>query len=83
MYLHFLMCSQMCQWLIFIFQDIYHELCNLDVNKLPGPGPHGWNPCFFKEAAQRLLKPLAQKTLETVIVPNDRKIADVAPVFNI
>ena len=41
-------------------------------------------PVFFKEAALELSKPLAvlfQKSLDTGIVPNDWKLADVAPVF--
>ena len=40
--------------------------------------------CFFKEAALELSIPLAalfQKSLDTGIVPNDWKLADVAPVF--
>ena len=28
---------------------IYNKLCNLDANK--SPGPDGWHPHFFKEAA--------------------------------
>ena len=54
----------------------------VDANK--SPGPDGWHPHFFKEAALELSKPLAvlfQKSLDTGIVPNDWKVADVAPVF--
>ena len=50
--------------------DIYDKLCQLDANK--SPGPDGWHPRFFKEAALELSKPLAvlfQKFLDTGIVP--------------
>ena len=61
---------------------IYNKLCNLDVNK--SPGPDGWHPHFFKEAAFELTKYLSilfQKSLDTNSLPSMWKIADVVPVF--
>jgi len=49
-------------------KDIYNKLCHLDANK--SPGPDGWHPRFFKEAALELSKTLAvlfQKSLDTGI----------------
>ena len=58
------------------------KLCHLGANK--SPGPDGWHPRFQRSIALELSKPLAvlfQKSLYTGIVPNDWKLADVAPVF--
>ena len=62
--------------------DIYNKLCNLGVNK--SPGPDGWHPCFFKEAAFELTRPLSilfQKSLDTSSLLSMWKIANVVLVF--
>jgi len=58
--------------------DVYDQLCHLNVNK--SPGPDGWHSGFFKEAAAELVKPLTvQKSLDTSTLPNMWKIADIVP----
>ena len=62
--------------------DIYNKLSNLDVNK--SPGPDGWHPCFFKEAAFELTRPLSilfKKSLDTSSLLSMWKIANVVLVF--
>ena len=45
--------------------DIYDKLCHLDANK--SPGPDGWHPRFFKEAALELSKPLACSIVSEIL----------------
>ena len=62
--------------------NVYEKLCSLDINK--SPGPDGWHPRFFKEAALELTKPLSvlfQKSLDAGELPAVCKVADLIPVF--
>jgi len=63
-------------------EDVYDKLVNLDISK--SPGPDFWHPRFFKEAAFELTKPLTvlfQKSLDTGVLPDVWKTANVVPVF--
>jgi len=71
------MCLLFLMYLQISDEDVYHKLCNL-INRLVQ------KVGILVFSRLELSKPLAvlfQKSLDTGTVPNDWKLADVAPVF--
>ena len=56
----------------------------LDINPNRPPGPEGWPLLALKEAAEQICAPLSilfKKSLESGILPQDWKSAQVTPIF--
>ena len=63
-------------------EDIYNQLCHLDISK--SPGPNGWHTRFFKESAEQMVTPLQilfRKFLDSGFIPDQWKTANVIPIF--
>ena len=66
-----------------ISPNIVHKKL-LDVNQNKSPGPEGWPLLALKETAEQICKPLSilfKKSLESGILPQDWKCAQVTPIF--
>ena len=74
-------CPQSFDFISFSEEEVYHELCKIDVKKASGPdGLHGR---LLKEASPFIAKSLAKlfaKSLETGCLPKDWRIANITPI---
>ena len=61
---------------------VYKKLVDINTNK--SPGPKGWPLFALKETAEQICTPLSilfKKSLESGILPQDWKSAQVTPIF--
>ena len=66
-----------------ISPNIVHKKL-LDINPNKSPGPEGWPLLALKETAEQICTPLSilfTKSLESGILPQDWKSAQVTPIF--
>ena len=66
-----------------ISPNIVHKKL-LDINPNKSPGPEGWPLLTLKETAEQICTPLSilfNKSLESGILPQDWKSAQVTPIF--
>jgi len=66
-----------------VYKHVYvQKLISLKTNK--APGPHGWPAEVFNQCANHLCIPLSilfNKSLDNSVLPDDRKIDHITPIY--